>query len=534
MRVLSGGSKLRATVETGAKRKTPNVAVRSKTVSQEKHQGDSALINRDVELVVTRNLINTLKAKGIRYCHWKSNIRLQDTLAGREDIDLLVHRADAQPFREAMVECGFKPAQSRSGIGHPGVFHALSLDEDSGKLAHLHAYHQIVSGDSLVKNYRLKIEEALLSETTDWDGVTTPTREAELVLFAIRLALKHVSPVEIMMVNRHYQAIADEMAWLAKDADLAKASALCAAYFPQVSPQIFHQLIAALIDRAALAQRIILGWQIAWALRGQRRLGVIQVSLSRSWRVCNLLLNRVRHKRDLVLQNGGLVVALVGPKATGKSTLSAALAKTLGRELNVTCIHAGKPPATLLTFPARIMIPLGRRIFRNERPSEYQKPERRQSGQFSLLYVFHMTLLAYERSALLQSSFRMAAAGDIVISDRYPSASTGAIDSSCFDDVAVAKSGSALKRWLMTVEREIYNSIPKPDLVIRLMAPIETSIERDANRVKPGGPDEEAVLRRWAIEAQSDFSGVKVVPINTNRSIKDTVRDVVGAVWAAL
>jgi thymidylate kinase len=227
-------------------------------------------------------------------------------------------------------------------------------------------------------------------------------------------------------------------------------------------------------------------------------------------------------------------VALVGPKATGKSTLSAALAKTLGRELNVICIHAGKPPATLLTFPARIAIPLGRLIFRNERPSEYQKPERRQSGQFSLLHVFHMTLLAYERRALLLRSFRMAAAGDIVISDRYPSASTGAIDSSCFDDVAMAKSGSALKRWLMTVEREIYNSIPKPDLVIRLMAPIETSIERDANRIKPGGPDEEAVLRRWAIEAESDFSGVKLVPVNTNRSMKDTVHDVVGAVWAAL
>jgi thymidylate kinase len=534
MRVVSDSSKLRATVEAGSKRKNSNASGKIKTVNVEKHDEHIGLSNRDVELDVTRKLINTLNAKGIRYCHWKSNIRLQDTLAGREDIDLLVHRADAQPFREAMVECGFKPAQSRSGIGHPGVFHALSLDEESGKLAHLHAYHHIVSGDSLVKNYRFKIEDALLGATTNWRGVTIPTREAELVLFAIRIALKHVSPVEIMMVNRHYQDIADEMAWLLKDADREKVSELCAAFFPQIKPHILQKLITAIVNRDALTQRIMLGWHIAWALRGQTRLGMVAANLSRSWRVCNLLLNRFLKKRDLILQNGGLVVALVGPKATGKSTLSAALAKTLGGELNVMCIHAGKPPATLLTFPARIMIPLGRRIFRNERPSEYQKPERRQTGQFSLLHVFHMTLLAYERRALLRKSFRMAAAGDIIISDRYPSASTGAIDSSGFDDAAIANTASLPKKWLMTLERAIYTSIPKPDLVIRLLAPIETSIERDASRIKPGGPDEDAVLRRRAIEAKADFSGVKLVSVDTNRSIKDTVRDVVGAVWAAL
>ncbi len=531
MQIRSIAGKLDVQGNGRVKRKTAAVAKMNLAVTEpfggvQPHSG--------LEIAITRQLITALNANNTRYCHWKSNIRLQDTLDGSEDIDLLVHRADAKKLREAMVASGFKPAQSRSGIGHPGVFHALGLDEESGTLAHLHAYHQIVSGDSLVKNYRLKIEDALLSETTHWHGVSIPTREAELVLFAIRIALKHVSPVEILMVNRHYQAIVDEMVWLLKDTDRSKISALCLSFFPQVSPEIFHQLIAGIIGKNALPQRIRLGWQIAWLLRGQRRLNEVHATLSRIWRVCHLMLNRFLKKRDLVLQNGGLVVALVGPKATGKSTLSAALSKSLGRELNVTCIHAGKPPATMLTFPARMMIPLGRRLFQNERPSEYQKPERRQTGQFSLLYIFHMTMLAYERRALLQKAFRKAAAGEIVVSDRYPSASTGAIDSSCFDDAAIAKSDSPLKRWLMTQERAIYKGIPKPDLVLRLTAPIETSIERDATRVKPGGPDEEAILRRRDLETQSDFPGMNVVSIDTNRSIKETVRDVVSTVWAAL
>jgi thymidylate kinase len=486
------------------------------------------------EKTVIRNFINSLEKKGVRYCHWKSNIRLTDTLAGVEDIDLLVDRNHAKAFYASMAEHGFKPAQSRAGIGHPGVFHALALDEASGELAHLHAYYQIVSGDSLVKNYRLKIENMLLADTIDMHGVKVPSREAELVLFALRIALKHVSPVEIMMVSRHYGAICNELIWLRGEADAGKAAAVCAAHFPAIEPLLFEQLLNAVTSEKALAQRIILGWRVAWRLRAQRRLGSVHAAVSRLWRVFALLLGRFRRRRDLALQTGGMVVALVGPKATGKSTLSSALAKRLGSELNVHRIHAGKPPATALTLLTRVLIPVARRIFRNERPSEYQKPERRQAQNYSLLYVFHMALLAYERRKLLDRAFRMAAAGDIVVSDRYPSASTGAIDSSSFDDAAVAKSGSAIKRWLMNTERALYKGMPKPDLVIRLMAPMDTAIQRDASRIKEGGPDAQAVQRRWAFETESDYFGVPVKPVDTNRPIGETVRDVVSKVWAAL
>jgi thymidylate kinase len=525
MQVLSAPAKLSVRRSGGAKSKTIAVAEAGKTV---------ASVAVENELGVTRKLIAAMNMSGVRYCHWKSNIRLQDTLEGSEDIDLLVHRSDATLFRQAMVEHGFKPAQSRSGIGHPGVFHALSLDETSATLAHLHAYHQLVSGDSLVKNYRFKIEQLLLDETMGQNGVRIPTRESELVLFAIRIALKHVSPIEILMVNRNYQGIVDEMNWLLGEADQGKAADICATLFPAVSRGVFQQLLRALTDRKALPKRIMLGWRIARQLRDQRRLGSAQAVLSRMWRVKTLLLGRLWRRRDLALQSGGLVVALVGPKATGKSTLSAAIAKTFGSELNVKRIHVGKPPATALTFLSRLMIPLARQIFRGERPSEYQKAERREAQNYSLLYVFYMTLLAYDRHALLRKAFRTAAAGGIVVCDRYPSASTGSIDSSCFDDAAIAKAGSSLKRRLMIMERSIYRGIPKPDLVLRLVAPIDTSIQRDATRVKPGGPDAEAVQRRWAFESQADFSGVPVVEINTNRSIHETVRHVVSTVWAAL
>lgn len=481
-----------------------------------------------------RRLFNSLEQKGIRHCHWKSNIRLEETLAAAEDIDLLVDQRDAWLFHAVLLEHGFKLTQSRSGMGHPGVFHALGLDHASADIVHVHAYFQIVSGDSLVKNYRLPIERFLLEQTRYLHGVRVPTPEAELVLFALRIALKHTSPIEILMANRRYRTVSKELRWLREAANAGRAEGLCAAWFPSIDPPLFRELLNAIEAERALLRRVVLGWRIARRLRGLRRLSMVSGAVSRLWRVLSLLVKRLRRRGDLVLQTGGMIIALVGPKATGKSTISHALATRLGGHLDVLPIHAGKPPATVLTLLPRLLVPAARHLFSNERAGEYQKPERRREKQYSLLYVLRMTLLAYDRRKLLSRALRAASSGSIVIADRYPSESVGAIDSCCFDEVALANCSSALKRWLMNRERALYKGLPKPDLLLCLEAPIETTIERDARRVKQGGPDAAAVRRRWELESRTDSSRTTAIKIDTSRPLEETLRTAIRAVWSTL
>src|SRR3546814_8562772 len=110
---------------------------------------------------VIRHFFNCLEELSISYCHWKSNIRLGATLAGREDIDLLVDpRCDAQ-IHAALARCGFRTAVSRAGTGHPGIFHALALDSATGELVDLHAYHQIVSGDSRSEEHTSELQSLM-------------------------------------------------------------------------------------------------------------------------------------------------------------------------------------------------------------------------------------------------------------------------------------------------------------------------------------------------------------------------------------
>lgn len=482
---------------------------------------------------VVRRLFDCLQEFGVNYCHWKSNIRLTATLAGREDIDLLVDpRSDAQ-FHAALARCGFRTAFSRSGSGHPGVFHALALDSATRELVDLHAYHQIVSGDSLVKSYRFPIERLILDSTCYLEGVRVPDPSAELALFVLRIALKHVSPVEILKTNRHYSQVVAELAWLCERADSGQAAALCAAWFPAMEPALFERLRQA-IAGDALLPRIMLGWRVAWRLRHLRRIGLLRATASRYRRLLLFVIGRLNRRRDLALQTGGAIIALVGPKGTGKSTLGGQLASRLGRYLCVRRIHVGKPPATLLSFLPRLLVPLGRMLLPHERLREYQSAERRQKQRYSMLYVLRMLLVAYDRRRLIFRALRATTSGAIVIADRYPSESARAIDSSCFDETAVAACRSRLKRWMMKREQALYRDLPRPTVVLQLVAQLDLALERDARRSKRGGPDPEAVRRRWHLESAADFSSTPVVRVDATRPLDETVRFALQAAWERL
>lgn len=481
-----------------------------------------------------RALIEGLMEAGVRFCHWKSNIRLPESLRGEEDIDLLVHREDAGAFDTALVRCGFKVAASRGGLTHPGVFHAFALNDTASGLVHVHAYFRVVSGDSLVKSYRLPIERELLVGGSAMDGMPVPAPEAELALFALRMLLKHLHPIEIAMVGRGYEKVVHELHWLVERADLRGASELWRAWMPEAEPPSLERAIAALSDPRAGFRRFVLGRRVAAALRSRRRIGMAAGEGERWRRVWTMVLGRVHRRRDLVPRTGGLIVAMVGPKAVGKSTLGGELERRLGRELDVRRVHVGKPPPTLLSLAPRLLLPLARRLWRNERAGEYEKPERRRDGRYSILYVLRMTLAAYDRRALIRRCWREAAGGAIIVTDRYPSETPGAIDSSCFDDRAIAGCRSPLKRWLMRREQALYMGLPRPDLVIRLSASRETAVHRDATRIKEGGPDAEAVLRRWRMETSAEFGPVPVVVVDTDRMIEASAADVTRAVWAAI
>jgi thymidylate kinase len=477
-------------------------------------------------------LFAALERSGVRYCHWKSNIRLEQSLSGIEDIDLLVHPSDAQSFQRVINDCGFKLAVSRLGMGHAGVFHALAWDNGSSRLLDLHAYHQLVSGDSFVKSFRFPVEREMLAGTSLLMGVRVPEPTSELVLFLLRVLLKHISVVEIVKVNRHYDECRDELSWLLQRSDLAEARTRLSDWFPSI--EIPVQQLVECVAKGSVASRVAMGMRVAWALRNQRRIGHVAAFFSRATRIGKHYFVRARSRRNLSLLSGGAWIALVGPKGTGKSTLAGLLAKGLGKNLDVKTIHLGKPPATWLSWLPRMFVPAMRKALPIERLREYEKPERRLERRYSYLFVVGKLLVAFDRQRLLNRSMRAVSSGTIVISDRCPTTNSTGLDGSAFDDIAVSRARSPLQRWLMERERSIYRRLPKPRVVLRLGAPLTTALERDRSRCKPGGADPIAVKRRWKLESEAEYDGSINCLIDTDGDVHESLRAAFRCVWDAV
>jgi thymidylate kinase len=359
--------------------------------------------------------------------------------------------------------------------------------------------------------------------------VRIPDPSAELVLFLLRILLKHVSIMEIIKVNSHYDECTDELAWLLERGNASEAAALCETWFPSLRvpfPQLIH-----CVASGTLPARMAMGMRVAWALRYERRLGHFAAACSRLMRIGKHYFVRLRGRRNLTPLSGGAWIALVGPKGTGKSTLAKLVVKKLGKNLDVKTIHLGKPPATWLSFLPRMLIPVLRRLRPNERLREYEKPERRAERRYSALFVAGKLLVAFDRRRLLTRTMRAVASGTIVISDRCPATNATGLDGSAFDDLAVARERSPWKRRMMEWERTIYRRLPTPRLVLKLNAPIETALQRDLTRRKAGGPDPMAVQRRWALESGAEYARSAVMQIDTDGDIETSLQAAMDCVW---
>lgn len=483
-------------------------------------------------------LVEAMNSSGIRYCHWKSNSALNEALSGLTDIDLLIHRLDADMFRAELARCGFRPADDGAGVPNPSSEHHFGLDGETGRLAHVHAYYRVITGESLAKNFHLPVEEMLLQNTRAEGLVAVPIKAADLVVFAVRVMLKHTTLVELILLARDWKNVRQESSSLIDDESIAEAVQFVREWLPPVDPALFVQCVVSLQKPASLMKRLLLARRLRSSLRNYARRSQIRASCAGLSKFLELAARRLtRRSKGMVLRSGGSLVAFVGPEATGKSTLIAEVSRWLGEHFNVRSVHAGKPRLTILTLLPHIAVPLLRIVAPQLRPSKLEEDHSAFDGDESGTWVYPLSfglravMLAYERRVLLSRAFGRTASGGIVLCDRYPYLARGASDGPKLMYCTLPSGGFSMRCVLSAFERRLYLQMPRPDLIIRLTAPVEVAVAR--NRIRGKLEPEEYVRRRHAAATSFHVDKVPVCSIDTNRDFDKTLIDVKKAIWSA-
>lgn len=479
-----------------------------------------------------------LHAAGIRYCRWKGGPwDLGRVVSGAGDMDLLVDRKGAVRFEGVLAFLGFKRAVDVTPPPLAYVSHYYGLDPASGALIHLHVYTRLLTGDALTQNYRLPLEELILQSSAPRDGVLVVQPPAELVLVVLRTMVKYASVSEYLLFPGAFATLHARLhALLLVDDAVPHARELLGQWLPCVDPNLFEECLASLQKQTSFWHRFRLARRLRRQLRPYRRFSTLAQRLlwgavlaDGAWR---RLCGRRASKSPAC---GGMVIAFVGADACGKSTQVREATRWLSKVFRTESYHLGKPPSTWLTFLPNLAGRLVRRLVpRSAAGPAAGSPSG--AGRPGFLYGCHAVLLAWDRRALAHRLTRRAAAGWIVVCDRYPSPVVGAMDSARLSLPPPGVGKHSLIDRLALLENRLYCQVPPPDVVIQLSAPVELAVERNRSRREDGKEREsEAYVRhRHATAVPATFRNAHVIDVVTDRPLPETLRTVQSLLWDLL
>ncbi|HEY7616723.1 MAG TPA: hypothetical protein VH744_07965 [Terriglobales bacterium] len=494
---------------------------------------------------VPARLFEALNQSGVRYCNWKSSIRIPEGMQGRTDLDLLVDPRDAVIFQQMLHEHGLKAARPAPGKEYPGIENYLGFDPQTGRLFHLHVHYQLVLGEQFVKNYHLPIEEAFLSKTILRHGIRAPRPEVELIVLCLRALLKY----------RDRDALKDNLPFLRR---FGKKGGLPGSIVAEIRWLLGQTSLEQVSEQLVLWRKILpgepviglLSWATRdepagrrlWQYRGQvrrvlrsfQRRDRLAASLSyfrEDWRRKRRIFKPASEKK-MTFSAGGPRIAFVGVDGSGKSTVTSRVAKWLAWRLSVGVFYMGKTRETLPAFALKPLIKLARMAhgFSVRRFGKQSLPSRMTAGPKGLLEDLAALMEGQARLRAYRESCRRAGEGIVVLYDRYPLQMVQ-VDDHMMDGPRIAiRPGrmNGLQAWLARTETGLYSQIQPPDHTILLHVSPAISQSR-----RPEDNGANLAVKARAMEGIAS-DGLALTVIEAEQPLEEVLAQVKQVLWKLL
>jgi thymidylate kinase len=486
-------------------------------------------------LKLVAELCRTLAAENINYCHWKSNVALDRSASGENDLDLLVSRADAQRFTEILYRLGFIEAQAAKEFKLPGVLDYYGFDQPSGTLVHVHTHFQLVLGNDLSKNYRIPLEQAYLSTSVQEGLFRVPLREMELVIFVIRMVLKHSTWDSLLM--RHgclSSSERRELEFLATPETLAKMDSLLEKYLPFLDRSLFDDCLRSIQPGSSLRHRVRTGEWLQKVLAScARQLQGSDILLKLFRRIWQPVQARVfRHFPRRRLANGGLFIAIVGGDGSGKSTAIDELYRWLSGKFDIKKAHMGKPAWSRTTILMRGLLKIGTllHLYPFERFSEQESyglpPDTEQFPGYP--YLVRTVCTARDRYLTYLRARRYSSNGGLVLCDRYSIPGFLPMDGPHCERVSRTMKPNRIIKLLTRLENSYYQKILLPDLLIVLRVIPEIAVRRKTDE------SEVSVRARSTQVWELDWSKVPAHVLDASQPKEKILSEIKALVWLHL
>ena len=482
-----------------------------------------------------------LNASNIFYGIYKNTRSLDAALSGREDFNVLVARENYGRFCEILLRHGALRTACNPfhDNAHPGREDWFVPDYDTASLLHFDVHVDVYAGFRHNKRYRLNAPSMI----TQWQVHRTNYIDIPMALAAdetkisLAKAIFDNSPLSITRLAQH--AIPEHYVSEIKSAPGGEKTIEYPAHRQDpIAVRLCWQDRGAHADTRDLARlrahiRQLNGYSLSRALVSAglhlaRKAGYVAMRL--------LTLVRpglVIAKRRPV--SGGMVVALIGPDGTGKSTQTNRLKEIFSQKFDCHAVYLGSGYSR-----GALIRNMARGIYDRNRSSVKASLAERPTGPRGRTSLKHRILtlaravwavwLARQRLAEIQKARRMAVRGVIVFSDRWPQAiQPGYLDGPMTNlNAPINIPGyAALARMEWSLYRKMASF--RPDLIIHLMADYQLSADR-----KPGDLTPEEFNKRATLMQQMRDADPKIETVDAAMPLEDVTRTIFRKVWKQL
>ena len=484
-----------------------------------------------LELVTT--LCRELNARKIIYCHWKSNVNLDRSASGENDLDLLISRSCVQQFTEILFRLGFKQAYDVPDSQMPGVLDYYGYDRTAQKFVHVHAHYQLIMGHDATKNYHLPIENQYLKSIVRDQLFNVPAPEFEFMVLVIRLMIKHFTWDVVLLGNgKLSDAERQELVYLQERISQPRMVEILKIILPCIDESLFSECVRSLTPKRSLRFRIKTGEELRRQLKANSRRSPASDILLKLWRRLEGGIQRrvFRFSTKKNLASGGLMIAIIGGDGSGKTTAIDGLIEWLSEEFEIKKLHMGKPPWSLTTIVIRVILKIGRSLglypFVKE-GSEYTIDTISPSFP-GFPWLIREVCTARDRYLVYSLGRRFAANGGLVLCDRFPIPAIKIMDGPQVDRVTRDIKTNTVIRYLARLEEKYYEQILLPDLLITLRVDPEISVQRKTNESADS-------VRSLAGEVWNvDWSKTPAHIIDASKTRTEVLSDLKDLIWSNL
>lgn len=486
---------------------------------------------------LTALLLSALEREKVSYCHWKSNWRIDEWLAGDGDLDLLVERRDLNVFAFVLARLGFKKALVPPRADLPGIVNFYGYDAGLRKFIHIHAHYQLVLGHDASKNYRLPIERSVLASSRLQDSIRQPSPEMELAIFIVRMTLKYSAPEYLARratgnLGELRRNIRNEYHFLSDLIDPIRFGDTIRQILPTVDPRLLNDCGRALLLDMSAARMSRLRRKLERALESQSRTAIVRERSKRAVKAVSAAVVKMRLKTPnrKRLESGGSLVAVVGGDGSGKSTCTSDLHRWLGKRFETHLVHLGMPPKSALTIASIGGVRLQRLhaavwgFFRGRAPESFDPF----NPDINLIQRIRWLCTARDRYRLYKKLRRFASNGAIVLCDRFPTGKLSRMDAPRIERSLDGRQPTRIERFLIEKERSYYQRILPPDQLIVLRVEPEIAIERKLDE-----PTEHVSIRSKELW-DANWSDTHAKLVDAGQPREKVIDEVRSLVWAEL